>query len=215
MNLNETVSPMSDARVVLASGSPRRHELLAKMGVPFTALVTDTDETADGYPQERVRVLAERKARAAAEQVDRGIVIGADTLVALQGESLGKPEDDADAKAMLKALSGKKHQVYTGVCLIDAASGRCETRVEGTDVYMRELSDKEIDQYIASGEPRGKAGAYAIQGLGGALVERYEGSYENIIGFPVALAADMLRRFGYPIDSCHAPEPETHGVQGK
>ena len=181
--------------IILASASPRRHELLRKMGVPFSILALDTDETVSGLPEERVRVLAERKARAVADTLDEGLVIGADTLVALGRESLGKPEDDADARRMLRALSGKTHQVYTGVCLLDAATGRCEVRVERSDIAVRDLTDEEIDAYVRTGEPRGKAGAYAIQGLGGALIAGYEGSYDNIVGLPTEMLREMLDGF--------------------
>ena len=182
-------------KIILASASPRRHELLRKMGVPFAILALDTDESVSGLPQERVRVLAERKAQAVADTLDEGLVIGADTLVALGEESLGKPGDDEDARRMLRALSGKTHQVYTGVCLLDAATGKREVRVARSDITMRKLTNAEIDAYVRTGEPHGKAGAYAIQGLGGALVSGYEGSFDNIVGLPTEMLREMLDTF--------------------
>ncbi len=182
-------------RIILASASPRRHELLRRMGVPFTILALDTDETVSGLPQERVRVLAERKAQAVADTLSEGLVIGADTLVALGEESLGKPADDEDARRMLRALSGKTHQVHTGVCLLDAATGRRDVRVASSDITMRDLTDGEIDAYIRTGEPHGKAGAYAIQGLGGKLISGWEGSYDNIVGLPTEMLREMLDEF--------------------
>ena len=182
-------------RLILASGSPRRRELLAAMGYTFEILVPDVDEHVSGKARDVVAILSERKAKAAADQLDNGIVIASDTLVSLNGEVLGKPEDEADAFRMLRTLSGNTHEVFTGVTIIDAASGRSETRAVRTGVCFRELSDDEIHAYIATGEPMDKAGAYGIQGGAGEFVEALDGSYENVIGFPVDDIREMLASF--------------------
>ncbi len=124
------------------------------------------------------------------------IVIASDTLVSLDGAPLGKPADAAEARAMLEALSGREHEVFSGVCVLDAATGRMETRVARTGVRFRAITDDEIDAYIATGEPMDKAGAYAIQGGAGAFVEALDGSFENVMGFPVDDVREMLGRFG-------------------
>jgi len=184
-------------RLILASGSPRRRELLAKMGFTFEICTPDVDEHVPGHARDIVRTLALRKGRAAAEGFTDGVIIASDTLVSLDGVPLGKPEDEADARRMLRNLSGREHAVYSGVCLIDAATGREEVQVVRTGVWFRDVSDEEISDYIATGEPMDKAGAYAIQGLGGKFVDRFDGSYENVVGFPVDVVRDMLTRFGF------------------
>ena len=181
-------------KVILASGSPRRRELLMEMGIEFEIDVPDVDETVSGMPENMVKELAERKGRAVAEKRSEGLIVAADTLVALDGRALGKPTDDGDAKRMLRLLSGRTHDVFTGVCVIDAATGKIMVDAAGTGVRFREISEEEIEAYVATGEPRDKAGAYAIQGGAGAFVEGYEGSRTNVIGLPVELLGDMLRR---------------------
>ena len=183
-------------RLILASGSPRRRELLAKMGYTFETCSPDVDEHGAGHARDIVYALAERKARAAAERYADGVIVASDTLVSLDGAPLGKPEDAADAKRMLRALSGREHEVFTGVCVLDAATGRSETRSVRTGVTFRALTDGEIDAYIATGEPMDKAGAYAIQGGAGAFVSRLDGELENVIGFPVVEVKQMLEGFG-------------------
>lgn len=182
-------------RLILASGSPRRRELLARMGYTFEILVPDVDEHVNGPAREVVGVLSLRKAEAAAEQLSDGIVIASDTLVSLNGEALGKPADAADARRMLRELSGNTHEVFTGVTLIDAATGRAESRVVRTGVRFRTLGDEEISAYIRTGEPMDKAGAYAIQGGAHGFVEALDGSYENVIGFPVEDVRELLEKF--------------------
>ena len=183
-------------RLILASGSPRRRELLAGMGYRFEILVPDVDEHVSGPARDVVAILSRRKAEAVAAQVQDGVIIASDTLVSLNGAVLGKPEDEADAHRMLRTLSGNTHEVFTGVTIIDPASGRMETRAVRTGVRFRELSDAEIEAYIATGEPMDKAGAYGIQGGAGAFVEGLDGSYENVIGFPVEDIRGMLKHFG-------------------
>ena len=182
-------------RLILASGSPRRRELLAGMGYTFDILVPDVDEHVSGHARDVVEILSRRKAEAAAQQLDSGIVIASDTLVSLNGQALGKPVDEADAFHMLRTLSANTHEVFTGVTLMDAADGRNETRVARTGVRFRSLSDEEIEAYIRTGEPMDKAGAYGIQGGAGAFVEELDGSFENVMGFPVDVIQDMLSHF--------------------
>lgn len=173
--------------LILASGSPRRKELLARTGRTFRVVVSDADEIA---PKDMAPIdVAMHNARAKALAVASGqpacaTVIGADTIVVLNGRIFGKPVDERDARRMLRELSGKTHQVITGVAL--ARAGQCETFAEITDVCFRELSDEEIAAYVASGEPLDKAGAYGIQGAAGAFVDHIEGDYDNVVGLPVA-----------------------------
>lgn len=173
--------------LILASGSPRRKKLLARTGRTFRVVVSDADENA---PKDMVPVdVAMHNARAKALAVASGqpasaTVIGADTIVVLDGRVFGKPLDERDARRMLRELSGKTHQVITGVAL--AHEGNCETFAEITDVCFRELSDEEITVYVATGEPLDKAGAYGIQGAAGAFVDHIEGDYDNVVGLPVA-----------------------------
>ena len=183
--------------LILASGSPRRRELLGRMGYEFQICSPDVDEHVSGYARDIVRTLAVRKARAAAERFDRGVIIASDTLVSLDGAPLGKPADADDARRMLRALSGREHEVFTGVCLIDAQTGMEEAQVDRTGVRFRPLTDAEINAYVATGEPMDKAGAYGIQGGAGKFVESLDGSYENVMGFPVRLVGEMLGRFGF------------------
>ena len=183
-------------KLILASGSPRRRELLAKMGYVFEICAPDVDEHVSGHASDIVYTLAQRKAKAAAAHYADGVIIASDTLVSLDGAPLGKPADAADARAMLKALSDREHEVFTGVCVLDAATGQSETRAVRTGVTFRDLTDAEIDAYIATGEPMDKAGAYAIQGGAGAFVTGCDGSYTNVIGLPTerleAILSDML-----------------------
>lgn len=184
-------------KLVLASGSPRRRELLSKMGYCFEICTPDVDEHVTGHASDIVRTLAIRKAHAAAQRYTDAVIIASDTLVSLHGEPLGKPEDEDDARRMLRALSGTQHDIYTGLCVLDVASGREEVTVERGGVQFKTLSDSQIDAYIATGEPMDKAGAYAIQGKGGAFVESYVGSFESIMGLPVEQLAEMLKHFGF------------------
>ncbi len=191
-------------RLILASASPRRRELLLQAGFRFEVQSTDTDETA--LPREDAVALAVRLARAKALAVAAAapdaVVLGADTVVVAPskstagGEVLGKPADDADAARMLALLSGATHQVVTGVCVHRSNSpeggGRTEVAAALTWVTFHTLSKAEIAAYIATGEPAGKAGAYAIQGRAARWIPRIHGDYSNVVGLPLALAADML-----------------------
>lgn len=182
-------------KIILASGSPRRRELLCAMGYEFAILAPDVDENVEGCARDIVGVLAERKGRAAAQLCHDGeIVIAADTLVSLDERPLGKPKSDDEAAAMLRALSGRSHAVYTGLCVIDTAAGTTSVDLECTRVTFRPLTDEEIAAYVATGEPRDKAGAYAIQGGAAAFVSGYDGSYNNVIGLPTEKLAERLNR---------------------
>jgi septum formation protein len=183
--------------LVLASASPRRKELLRNAGIAFEAQPADIPE--DTLPGEAAQACAERLAREKALAVARqrpslhpnDIVLGADTVVVVDGEILGKPCDADDAVRMLRMISGREHRVITGVCLV--AKGEASVASETTLVTMSEISEKEIADYIASGERMDKAGAYAIQGIASRWIPRIEGDYGNVVGLPVALVFRMLR----------------------
>jgi septum formation protein len=187
--------------IVLASGSPRRRELLAALDLPFTVITSGVDEEIDGEPDpgEMVIHLAERKARAVAATLTKGLVIGADTTVVIEGEVLNKPVDDADARRMLRLLRGRTHEVWTGVVVIDARGGRTERAAVRSLVRMRAYTDAEIEAYVATGEPLDKAGAYAIQGGAGVFVAGIEGCYANVVGLPLCELSSILSRFGVAI----------------
>jgi len=180
--------------LVLASASPRRQELLRNAGIPFEVQPADISE--DPQPGEAAKDCAERLARekalAVAGQRPQDCVLGADTVVVVDGQILGKPADPADAPRMFRFLSGREHQVITGVCLV--ASGQRSVASETTSVTMSEISEKEITDYVASGEPMDKAGAYGIQGIASRWIPRIEGDYCNVVGLPVALVWRMLRQ---------------------
>ena len=185
----------SARRLILASGSPRRRELLTRMGYSYEICTPDVDEHVAGHARDIVHTLAGRKARAAAAHYKSGVIIASDTLVSLDGVPLGKPADASEARAMLSALSGREHEVFTGVCVLDAASGESETRTVRTGVTFRDITPEEIDAYIATGEPMDKAGAYAIQGGAAPFVTALDGEFENVVGFPVAEVREMLEHF--------------------
>lgn len=188
----------------LASGSPRRRELLTQIGVPFRVVSASIDETPhpDELPAAYVERLAREKARAGREQLlasspdSAFCVLGADTAVVLDDRILGKPVDEADALSMLMALSGREHEVLTAIALIEA--GRCETRVVRSRVSFRTISQQEAARYWASGEPQDKAGGYAIQGLAAIFVVGLNGSYSGVVGLPVCETAELLGQFGIP-----------------
>jgi septum formation protein len=181
---------------VLASASPRRRELLAELVDRFDVRPSDVDETLEpGVLEEALARLALRKARAVAADARDGIVLAADTVVVVDGAVLGKPSDPDDARRMLRALRGRVHAVVTAVAVVDAGCGRSETAVVTSRVRMARYDDAAIDRYVASGEPLDKAGAYAIQGLGGTLVDGLAGSYSNVIGLPLAATRRLLEAF--------------------
>lgn len=184
--------------LILASASPRRAALLAQAGWTFQALPVDIEEdlAKDKPVKLAVMDLALRKARAC--PVEQGLVIAADTVVVLNGEVLGKPHSAQEAVAMLHSLSGRQHTVITAVAVLNSVTGEYETAAEHTIVYFRSLKDREIEDYVRSGEPVDKAGAYGIQGKGALLVERINGCYNNVVGLPLARLAAMLAKAGYP-----------------
>ena len=184
-----------NCRLILASASPRRHEILLAAGIAHEILPTNADETlpAGITPAAAVEMLSRRKAQAAWTELPHdAVVIAADTVVALAGRILGKPHGAEDARRMLSALSGRDHEVYTGVTV--GVFGHAFTAHERTLVRMRTLAPDEIDAYIASGEPLDKAGAYGIQGRGGRFVARIVGDYFNIVGLPLFCVSEILRR---------------------
>jgi len=189
---------MSVRRLVLASGSPRRRELLTAMGVTFDVLSSDVDETVDVFdgPADFALQLAHRKARAVAEWVGDALVIGGDTVVELDGRIFGKPGDADEAFEMIRRLSGRTHRVVTGLAVLDAATGEHRDGASMSAVTMRPLGAEEIRAYVASGEPFDKAGAYAIQGLGGRLVADVDGDLDNVIGLPTNTLRRLLAAFG-------------------
>ena len=189
-------------RLILASASPRRRELLRRLGVEFEVVPSDIDEILEGSPSgETVAALALGKARAVAARVTDGVVLGADTVVVIDGVALGKPVDAEDARAMLRRLRGRGHDVITGVAVVEAGTGRAETTAVVTRVVMAEVGDDVIEAYVGTGEPLDKAGAYAIQGRGAALVGGFVGSYSNVVGLPLAATARLLRGFGVEVSA--------------
>jgi nucleoside triphosphate pyrophosphatase len=188
-------------RLILASVSPRRRASLQAAGYQFGVVESGVDEAArPGEPPQALAArLAREKALRVAERQRRGaMVLGADTVVAVGGEILGKPRDTADARRMLKGLSGRAHEVFTGVCLVRARDQVMAEALEMTLVTFRELSDAEIENYIASGEPFDKAGGYGIQGLAYRFVSGMEGSTENVVGLPMERVEEMLKPFLKP-----------------
>jgi septum formation protein len=189
--------------IILASSSPRRAEILRDAGIAFEICATQIDETALAGETAHAMVarLAKAKARAAAAQLDVGardcIIIGADTTVELAGDILGKPRDSAHAREMLAKLSGRSHHVLTGLFLLRFPGGAFQEAVENSAVTFASLDEKEIDAYVATDEPLGKAGAYAIQGLAGRYIPRIEGCYFNVVGLPLARLYALLRELGW------------------
>ena len=177
--------------LILASASPRRREILANAGIPFEIRAASIDETVlpEESAHDHVRRLAEGKARAAWQPGD--VVLGADTIVTVDDALLGKPRDQDDAARMLRLLAGRSHSVLTGFCLFDGEAAR--VGVEETVVEFAPLSDKEIEDYVATGEPLDKAGAYAIQGAASKFIPRIEGCYFNVVGLPIARVYGFIR----------------------
>jgi septum formation protein len=178
-------------KLLLASGSPRRLELLRAAGIEPEVLAADVEElTGNLPPSALVQANAELKARAVAKLRPEATILAADTVVALGGRIFGKPQDEADAKRMLAELSGRTHSVFTGVAVW--LDGELKSEVAETKVTFREMNAAEIAAYVAGGEPMDKAGAYAIQGEGGAFVKSYEGDFDNIVGLPMRVVAELL-----------------------
>ncbi|MDK2888970.1 MAG: nucleoside triphosphate pyrophosphatase [Thermoanaerobacter sp.] len=184
--------------IYLASSSPRRKMLLEQLGLPFTVVPPDVEEEEHGGlpPRKLVEALAEKKARAVAPAISRGLVLAADTVVVFQDRILGKPAGPREAVFMLSLLSGNEHEVYTGLAVMEKPSGRLVVTHECTRVRFRTLEEEEIARYVATGEPLDKAGAYAAQGLGAIFIAGIKGCYFNVVGLPLARLARVLREFG-------------------
>ena len=185
--------------IILASGSPRRRELLTLAGIPFEISAAEVDERCGEPASSAVRVLSARKAQAVRDLYPRRFVLAADTLVELDGVSLGKPASPEEAASMLRRLSGRTHHVHTGVTVVSPA-GDVWTDADCTDVTFGEIPEAEILSYVRSGEPLDKAGAYAVQGRASLWISRLEGSYSSVIGLPLFLVRTLLLRAGYMFD---------------
>ena len=189
-------------KYILASGSPRRKEILTKMGLTYEVLVSEvSEEHEDLAPEQIVLELSRRKAEAVAALLQNGqsdedtCVIAADTLVAIDGEVLGKPADRKESYDMIARISGREHQVYTGVTLIKLPEGKTDSFYEGTDVYVKALTAEEIQAYVDTGEGDDKAGAYAIQGIFAKHIDHYAGDYDNVVGLPAAALRERLEKY--------------------
>ena len=185
-------------KLILASCSPRRSELLALAGIPFETASPDVDESCTLPAEQAVAELSARKAKAVGSLYPGRFILAADTLVALAGRKLGKPRNEEEAAAMLRMLSGRTHQVYTGVSVLSPA-GSLFTEADRSDVTFCSLSEGEIHDYVLSGEPMDKAGAYALQGRASLWISHVEGSFSSVIGLPLFLVRTLLLRSGYPL----------------
>ena len=185
-------------KIILASESPRRKELLKRTGLSFEVAPSDLEEdlSLNLDPHELAKHISAEKAASVAGKYPDAVIIAADTFIVLGDTVLGKPHTGEEAKRMLGALSGREHSVITGFTILDTSSNAKHTESVETRVWFRELSDGQIEAYVRTGEPLDKAGAYAIQGQGAALVEKIEGDYENVVGLPLSALRESLRRFG-------------------
>lgn len=188
-------------KIVLASTSPRRKQLLKQLGLDFTIAPSNVEEKLNPRlkPRHQVEELALQKAKAVADKFEDAIIIGADTLVTFNDEVIGKPKDVQDAKRMLKKLRGRQHAIVTGFALIDTATGRTILKSIETKVWFRKISPEEIAAYVEKEKPLDKAGAYAIQDLGALFVEKIEGDYFGAVGLPLFLLARELKKLGVTI----------------
>jgi len=191
-------------KIVLASSSPRRRRLMEQLGITFEVVDPgDVDETISGDPEDAVRRNALSKALKVARGVGEGLVVSADTIVVLDDGILGKPSSASEAEEMLRTLRGSVHRVLTGLAVVEAGSGRVETDVVETLVRMLEFSDEDLEAYVATGEPLGKAGGYAIQGLGAVLVADVRGCFYNVVGLPLSRLNTIIKEFGvHALDKC-------------
>jgi len=187
--------------IILASASSRREELLKIIGLKFKVEPSNYQENLglDLEPQELAKSLSLEKARLVAQNHKNALVIAADTFIVFKDKILGKPNTKTEAREMLEILNGKHHLVITGFTVIDTETGRAVSKTVETKVYLKKLSSNEIDAYVDSKEPLGKAGAYAIQGLGSVIVEKIEGDYFNVIGLPLSSLAESLKEFGIQV----------------
>lgn len=182
-------------KIILASGSPRRREIFTKLGINFQYVTANVDESFNpALPiEDEIMRVAATKAYSVSAIYEEAFVIGADTIVVLDGEIIGKPKDKYDAQNILSKLSNRKHEVFTGVAVVNKKNKICERFYEKTDVYFKKLTNELINWYIDSEEPMDKAGAYGIQGKGSLLVEKIDGNYDNVMGLP---AGKLLETFG-------------------
>lgn len=189
------------AKLVLASSSPRREEILKQLKLKFTIVPGKIDESkfTETNPEKLVKTLALEKAKSVSNLVEDALIIAADTVVVCEDEILGKPEDSEEAKEQLKLLSGKEHQVMTGIAVLSSETGEVYVENNITLVKMLNMSDEKIDKYISTGEPLDKAGSYGIQGFGGLFVEGIKGSYYSVVGLPIHQLAEILDKFNYGI----------------
>ncbi|MBR2726834.1 MAG: septum formation inhibitor Maf [Solobacterium sp.] len=180
-------------KLILASQSPRRKELMEKCGLTFEIEAADIDETMDEAEdlREEVQRLAYRKAQHVLERHPSAVVVGSDTIVVVDGEVLGKPKDEEDARQMLRKLSGRSHEVMTGLCIL--REDRCFTDVSVSTVWFETLDEEEIINYVRTGEPMDKAGAYAVQGIASRYISRMEGDYYAIMGLPLSIVYETLK----------------------
>lgn len=196
---NESLSKLALPPLVLASGSPRRSEILRSVGWTFEKITADVDETEfeNENPADYVQRLALEKAGAVAARIENGLILGADTTVVIDNEIIGKPVDLADARRMLKKLSGRRHEVLTGVALIQKSNGNHIEKVglQRTAVKFAPLSNAEIEYLVERGEPLDKAGAYAVQGVAALFIEGIEGDYWNVVGLPISLVYNLALQF--------------------
>jgi septum formation protein len=188
-------------KIILASASPRRRELLALTGLKFSVDPGDYEEDMSTPldPHRLGRFLSLEKAKSVAARHRDALIIAADTFIVFKGGLLGKPHTGREARRMLLLLNGKRHSVITGFTILDTASGKRLSRSVETTVFFRNLTEKEIDAYVRSGEPLDKAGGYAIQGLGAVIVRKIEGDYFNVIGLPLSALTEDLRKFGIQV----------------
>ncbi len=208
--MNEEPDPQGHTRLVLASGSPRRRELLGSLGLDFDVRPVDLDESTrpDETPRDYVLRLAREKA--GYEVAAREVVLAADTAVVIDGDILGKPEDDAHSREMLKRLAGREHQVLTGVAVARRSGDRVDVRARSSEstVWFTAMEESELDWYVATGEGLDKAGAYAIQGLGAWFVDKIQGNYSNIVGLPLPVVYRLLLSAGLaPLQAELSPRP--------
>lgn len=185
-------------KIILASASPRRKEILALTGLRFRVEPSDYEETLDHAikPHSLAKRLSLEKARAVAGKYGDAIIIAADTFIAFRGKLLGKPHTSKEARKMLTMLNGKSHSVITGYTILDTGTGKKIIRSVETKVWFKKMSSQELDAYVATREPIGKAGAYAIQGRGAVIVKKIEGDYLNVVGLPLFDLAESLKKFG-------------------
>ena len=183
--------------IILASASPRRKELLKKINLKFEVDASDCKEDINPglVPEELVRQLSIKKAKSVAARHKNAIIIAADTIGVMGDKILGKPHPENEVRKMLRTISGKSHLVITGFSILDTATNKIVTRTVKTKVYIKQLTDREIDAYVKTGEPLDKAGAYAIQGLGAIIVEKIEGDYYNVMGLPLNALTEALKEF--------------------